>query len=299
MFASFMTRLFAFLLTVVSFFTNISTARQEKNVSIPENAVRIDYGSDVCEHLNLFIPETPAYDDTVLLMIHGGAWVFGTEAMFNSNCEDAYGAGFICATMDYKKIQNGANAYDMCDEVDMAVSAIKTELENRGFSPKHLILTGHSAGSHILLMYAYTRYETCPIDIAFVLSNSGPADFIKDAEAKTTTMGQQAHWALTGLSGEYIFSSLPEDQYESIYGVSPLYLVKPGVPPTILVHGSEDEMVPFENSTDTYNALVEAGVDAELVVYEGASHILGARFTEGEAARADAFYRFVEKYCTE
>ena len=146
-------------------------------------------------------------------------------------------------------------------------------------------------------MYAYTYYETCPIDIAFVLSNSGPADFLVDAETKTTSMGQQAHLALTGLTGEYIFTSLPESQYETIYKVSPLNLGTSDVPSTILVHGSADEMVPFRNSVDMYNALTAAGVDTAFIVYEGAPHGLGKRFVEAETARAEAFYAFVEKYC--
>ena len=49
----------------------------------------------------------------------------------------------------------------------------------------------------------------------------------------------------------------------------------PRTPPTWLVHTTEDTTVPVENSLRFYQALVRAGVPAELHVFEKGAHGLG------------------------
>ena len=66
--------------------------------------------------------------------------------------------------MNYSKIFNGASAADMVREVGLAITALKNEVESRGLKPGKLIMAGHSAGAHIMLLYAYTQYRTCPLD---------------------------------------------------------------------------------------------------------------------------------------
>jgi acetyl esterase/lipase len=51
--------------------------------------------------------------------------------------------------------------------------------------------------------------------------------------------------------------------------------VTPKTPPCFLVHTTEDEMVPPENSVDFYLALRRAGVPAELHIFERGEHGLG------------------------
>ncbi|KAH8080030.1 Alpha/Beta hydrolase protein [Filobasidium floriforme] len=47
-----------------------------------------------------------------------------------------------------------------------------------------------------------------------------------------------------------------------------------GFPPTMLVHGTTDELVPFEESVTTRDQLQKAGVDVELVAVPGVDHWL-------------------------
>jgi dipeptidyl aminopeptidase/acylaminoacyl peptidase len=43
-------------------------------------------------------------------------------------------------------------------------------------------------------------------------------------------------------------------------------------PPTLLIHGNADDIVPVEASFAMYRSLSEAGAPVELHVYEGAPH---------------------------
>ena len=54
---------------------------------------------------------------------------------------------------------------------------------------------------------------------------------------------------------------------------SPLSHVWGDAPPFLLLHGAADGFVPCLQSERLYDALVEAGVEAELDVYEDADHM--------------------------
>ena len=55
-----------------------------------------------------------------------------------------------------------------------------------------------------------------------------------------------------------------DDTAEAAAAASPLNYVRPGFPPTLLLHGNADELVPAKASMRMYEALLTARVPAEL-----------------------------------
>lgn len=53
---------------------------------------------------------------------------------------------------------------------------------------------------------------------------------------------------------------------------SPINYVSEGDPPTLLVHGTEDDIIDIQSSEIFRDALQEAGVPVKLVPVEGAGH---------------------------
>jgi acetyl esterase/lipase len=54
--------------------------------------------------------------------------------------------------------------------------------------------------------------------------------------------------------------------------ISPVYHVSPDDPPTLLFHGTADQLVPFQQAELIMAKFKQAGVPAELVVKRGAGH---------------------------
>ena len=71
------------------------------------------------------------------------------------------------------------------------------------------------------------------------------------------------------------WKALPQPELEEVIRVSPLAQMVRGKyqTPTFLVHGTSDDLIPWQQSQRTYNALVEQGVEAGLALVEGAPHI--------------------------
>lgn len=264
----------------------------------PADAIELHYGEGKCEYLSIFLPQNTDGVKNVLFLIHGGAWLAGNESEYYSDCRKAAREmGLVAVTADYDKIQDGATAADEVEEIDKAVKAVKEKLSSLGIETGKMILAGHSAGAHIANLYAYTRYETSAIKIAFVVSNCSPTDFEYDAKTKSTVMGKYAFWAMSALCGKAVIPGTSDKaQRKLIDSINPIKQITPGCPPTIVVQGTNDEMVPYQNAVDLFNGLRAAGVDSALITYEGAGHGLGWHFPE-EAQRAAAFSDFYSRYC--
>jgi acetyl esterase/lipase len=71
---------------------------------------------------------------------------------------------------------------------------------------------------------------------------------------------------------------------------SPLTYVRPGVPPTISIHGDADPLVPYNHSVRLQEALQKAGVAHEFITVPGGGH---GTFSAPEWQRA---YAAIEKF---
>ncbi|KAL3458979.1 hypothetical protein BJX64DRAFT_291639 [Aspergillus heterothallicus] len=81
-------------------------------------------------------------------------------------------------------------------------------------------------------------------------------------------------------------SRLPQPSASQIATFSPLAHIVAGEirSPTYLVHGTEDDLIPWTQSQRTYEALVAAGVDAGISVLDGQPHLFDL-FSDGDGRK--------------
>lgn len=68
---------------------------------------------------------------------------------------------------------------------------------------------------------------------------------------------------------------LPDPSLEQVQAVSPLAQIRQGKyrVPTFIVHGTKDDLIPWQQAVRTYDALREQGVPAEIRILDGALHL--------------------------
>ena len=66
-----------------------------------------------------------------------------------------------------------------------------------------------------------------------------------------------------------------EAAWKILREASPMHHVHPGLPPYLLVHGTKDDKVPFEQSVLFQTKMKAAGNACDLIVVEGGAHGMG------------------------
>jgi acetyl esterase/lipase len=161
-------------------------------------------------------------------------------------------------------------------DVKRCVRAIRMKAKGFGVDPERLGVTGGSAGGHLSLMIGTTgddgnadaRDEVLRQSsrVAAVVSIFPPTDlrgFTTDPPAEI-----KKH---PGLKPPLTFDAKLEPE------VSPALKVTPKCPPTLLIHGDKDLLVPIEHSHGMMKALEKEKVTCKLVTVEGAAHGFSAK----------------------
>ncbi|KAI1140804.1 BcPKS19, polyketide synthase [Hypoxylon sp. FL0543] len=71
------------------------------------------------------------------------------------------------------------------------------------------------------------------------------------------------------------WNALPQPSLDKIVAASPLAQIRQGnyQTPTFLIHGTADDLIPWQQSRGTFEAMMDRNIPAELVLVEGAPHI--------------------------
>jgi acetyl esterase/lipase len=245
----------------------------------------------------------------VVVWIHGGALILGDR----SDVVHAEGkllarylaAGCTVVSIDYRL----APETPLADIVDDVTEACHW---TRGRYGDDLVVVGQSAGGYLALLagvrirpravaalYGYgdivgTWYTQPHYTRLAAISEQQARSSLGDP----TKRGVFYLWCRQNGRWPYEVSGHdPVGEAEWFRAYCPLRLVMPGYPRTILVHGTADDDVPYEQSTLMAAALAHAGVDHELVTIDGGGHVFDLTAPDAHTTRDayDRILRFLSK----
>jgi acetyl esterase/lipase len=272
---------------------------EEISEKSPWTFENVRYGANRNQTFNIIMPKEKNNVHAVVY-IHGGFYYYGNKLWYPLFLKDLSKKN-IFVTMDYRLLTNYNNTVhmdDMIDDVDNALKKIKDLAEENGYSINDFILAGHSAGAHIGLLYGSKYFQennTRPIKIAVCVSLSGPTDYTDDIgwssmtyygstmERRLTVLSRMGT-ELTGHEIKLTQSNWTEQEDWSEYEtyakeISPVTYVSntDKIPPTLLVHGEKDIIVPHSNSVRLNEALDNTSVEHKLITVTGTgnNHMLG------------------------
>ena len=136
-------------------------------------------------NFDLYVPKSldKSAAQTVVLFIHGGAWISGFKTDVNSYVYEFANRGYISATIQYTLLKKSMDDPSLSifrdlDEIDACISAIKLALDDLEFdtSKINLVIGGASSGAHLTMLYAYSRGHKSELPIKFLIDAVGPTD---------------------------------------------------------------------------------------------------------------------------
>jgi acetyl esterase/lipase len=244
------TRMILLILVAGLAITASACTSKPASATLDNRHIQLAYGTHAQQQIEGYLPSRSDGKAPVVLLIHGGGWVSGTRAELLDMAKNLSDDGYAAFSLEYR-LAGTAEHFRLADQlsdITAALSLIRSHQGDWGLSPR-TALVGGSAGGHLSLMYAYTHQG-----IDLVVDFYGPTDF---------TIPWFREGQLDYVVRQMIGSGY--DQDPSLWlAASPLYLVKSGLPPTLIIQGQKDEIVPWEQSQALFEALKKVGVPSQL-----------------------------------
>jgi acetyl esterase/lipase len=196
--------------------------------------------------------------------------------------------------------------------MNRAVRFIRAHAKDYHIDPDRIAVTGGSAGGHLSLMLgtaggpgnpdAKDPVERASSRVQAVACLFPPTDFLNwGTEGKAMLcmdLRPQFRAALdfhefNREKGLFV-KITDEKERELARQISPFTHVSADAPPTLIIHGDQDDLVPLQQSEHIVARFKEVGVPVELIVKKGAGHG-GQSFADAPARFADWFDKYLLK----
>ncbi len=240
---------------------------------------------------------------------HGSGWWigdkdFGTRPFFRHLAAQ----GHTVMDVAYRLCPE-VDIYGMIGDVKRAIAWMKANASRYGMDPEKIVLGGGSAGGHLALLAAYAPQhpELTPEDVknadlsvSGVISYYGPMDIL--ATYQFTNQQKYSDWPLVPIAPDTpkrmgdagridtLLGGHPEELPDMYELASPITHVHPGCPPTLLIQGNQDIVVPLDATCDLFTKLVESGVPAINVVFPWTAHGFDLLFPHTSPPTQSALY---------
>ncbi|MBR5140252.1 MAG: alpha/beta hydrolase [Clostridia bacterium] len=239
-----------------------------------EMTADVKYGEGEGETMDVYLPKRGIDKENAgcVIFLHGGSWTGGDKSEERLRCAYLSNHGYIAASINYALYSEHSEkpfTVDMVmDEIDAAIARLCEFAAERGIRITKAATAGYSAGAHLSLLYAYSRADTAPVEIAFASGMGAPADL------DSSIWGSRAITIIKRLSGITITEEELEGEYaqELLSSLSPVSYITKDSPPTLFMYGGKDETVSIANAESLKAGLSEAGVSYEYILQKNAGH---------------------------
>lgn len=287
------TRIIPILLCVTLFLSSLYLTAYLPTISQPESTEpglaepletellvfeNIHYGGHKNQTFDLSLPVDSREEIGLVLFLHGGGWISGDKsAARNSYSVHQSNKAYATASINYRFVNDSKiNINDIIDDITLALAQIKTFASSYSVNITKVVLSGHSAGGHLSLLYAYKYKDISPIEPVGVFASAPVPDLTLDSFYTQNILGDEKYMCklISQLCGEKFSSKGRKKKKPLLKELSPVNYISSEAVPTVVLHGSGDKIAPFEGSVKLMEELSKHSVNHELVVFENAGHSL-------------------------
>lgn len=205
----------------------------------------------------------------VVVYVHGGYWNSGDKRedimLFFQGVENLRQLGYTVVSVNYRLTANNIRFPDHIEDVKDSIRWLKKNAKSYNIASDNIGIMGASAGGHLSLLAGLSRnsdfqgdenLKNYTSDVKYIVSWFGPTDFTKGEDKVVREF----------LGGS---RSTKPQTYKT---ASPIEYIDGNSPPVFLVHGENDDVVPYSQSKALYNEGKRVGADISLLSVKNANH---------------------------
>ncbi len=207
--------------------------------------------------LDVYKPRNLTKPAPLLVFIVGGGWKSADRESYLVYLLAFAKKGYVTATVSYRVLQDGP--YPACvEDITDAVQWLFKNGEKYGYDPDRIALIGGSAGGYLSMLAAYEWKNPGAIPdsasvspfrhrIKAVVNSYGPSDLTTEFSRTNSTVT------------DFLTHSYAENP--ALFGeASPIRYLDKNDPPTMILHGTSDQIVPVSQSDELKAKLDSLGV---------------------------------------
>lgn len=208
-------------------------------------------GSNENLKFDLYQPSNDSEQNRIpIVFMHGGGFHSGSRSEMDSSCKDSARRGYVAFTIDYRLDPSVSPEDSMgtylagqraVADLGSFIRFIKARKTTYRIDTTRIVIHGFSAGAIMVNMYNYMAFDDVPM---FNQNTTNP-----------------------GYSNKIWMGSEQSGSTTAPY-------VDPGEPPLLIQHGTSDEKIPVADAYSMDAALTAAGIDHEMIIYQGGGHVL-------------------------
>jgi acetyl esterase/lipase len=200
-----------------------------------------------------------------VILLHGGGWLHGHRSDSHCHAQELARLGFVAIAAEYRLLGEACWPAPILDVKDV-IRWVRTNAAGLQIDPDKVVAEGFSAGGHLALLAAGTAGKSVfggesperGSELNGVVACFAPTDLTADAFPRRPP-------PLVALFGE-------SGNEELARAASPLRHAGTNFPPTFLLSGLSDRVMPFRQSMLLFEALTDAGGKVDLHLFHGHTH---------------------------
>jgi len=227
--------------------------------------------SDPHQDLDLYLPKRDDSKPPILVFwIHGGAWMFRNKDW--NNVKYLVKHGYALASVDYRLSDEAVFPAQIRD-CNAALNFLLANADRFGVSRQNFVVGGASAGGQLALLLGLARNESSfgadpSVKPFAILDFFGPTDLTSIVDEVGPGHGREVQEDAT----QRLLGGPWNDRLDLARAASPVRYISRKSPPTMILHGDKDDLVPYAQSHRFHSLLDQVGVKNKLITVTGAGH---------------------------
>jgi len=214
--------------------------------------------------MDIIYPQTEARQYPCIVWICGGGWMQMNKGAHLPYLTELSRRGFTVASVDYR-LGHEAPFPGALIDIKAAVRYLRAHAKRYSINTEKFGVMGESAGGYLAAMIALADN-----------SEFEAGEHLKHSSAVQAACCWYAPCDLVKLAGDNSFKpaffngDVNDKQYQRY--VNPINYITAKAPPFLLLHGTDDALVPFNQSELFYDELIARKIDVRLVGLKGEVH---------------------------
>ena len=211
----------------------------------------------------LFIPtdySNPNEKRTAVVFFHGSGWKSGSVLQFADYARLLSSHGMVTALAEYRvKDWYDATPFDGLEDVKSAIRWLRNYADDFMIDKNKIVAAGASAGGHLALSAAVCNVNLNSNQDLLLTAFAPDALVLFSTVVDTSSAGYKDSEGLKLFDGKNL-------------KLSPINYIKQGLPPTLILHGTDDKWIPISSINRFATLMQDVGNNIQLVPFSGRGH---------------------------